>query len=192
MCNIFVFFALIGSMKGLEQYDVKVLLALVKSVSGRIDFFKVLIESGYPELAAFSNAIRGDDDAMVWLFKNNYAWLAILSNACDGDEKAIDWVRNGLTTVNLRFALACRHDVDSLKWLYQRRLGVLLMLVREVEKFLKYQEKEYTWPYVMHFGGHYRAMMELKEWKNATDRERTNQKEKQTEHDKERQPQERE
>ena len=147
-------------MKGLEQYDVKVLLALVKSVSGRIDFFKVLIESGYPELAAFSNAIRGDDDAMVWLFKNNYAWLAILSN-----------------------------DVDSLKWLYQRKLGVLLMLVREVEKFLKYQEKEYTWPYVMHFGGHYRAMMELKEWKNATDRERTNQKEKQIEHDKERQQQ---
>lgn len=178
MCNIFVFFALIGSMKGLEQYDVKVLLALVKSVSGRIDFFKVLIESGYPELAAFSNAIRGDDDAMVWLFKNNYAWLAILSNACDGDEKAIDWVRNGLTTVNLRFALACKHDVDSLKWLYQRKLGVLLMLVREVEKFLKYQEKEYTWPYVMHFGGHYRAMMELNDWK-----------EKQTEHDKERQQQ---
>ncbi|MBR1550056.1 MAG: hypothetical protein IJ634_05400 [Bacteroidales bacterium] len=152
-------------MKGLEQYDVKVLLALVKSVSGRTDFFKLLVES-HPELAAFSNAIRGDDDAMVWLFKNNYAWLAILSNACDGDEKAIDWVRNGLTPVNLRFALACRHDVDSLKWLYQRKLGVLLMLVREVERFLKYQEKEYMWPYVMHFGGHYRAKMELEEWKN--------------------------
>ncbi len=149
--------------KGLEQYDVKLLLALVKSVSGRTDFFKLLVESR-PELAAFSNAIRGDDDAMVWLFKNGYAWLAILSNACDGDERAIDWVRNGLTPVNLRFALACRHDVESLKWLYQHNLGVLLFLVREVERFLKYQEKEYTWPYVMHFGGHYRAAKELEEW----------------------------
>ena len=37
------------------------------------------------------------------------------------------------------------------------------MLVREVEKFLKYQEKEYTWPYVMHFGGH-QGVMELEEW----------------------------
>ena len=31
-----------------------------------------------------------------------------------------------------RFALACRHDVDSLKGLYKNKLGVLLMLVREV------------------------------------------------------------
>lgn len=166
------------SMKGLEQYDVKLLLALVKSVGGRTDFFKVLVQGPHPELAAFSNAIRGDDDAMVWLFKHGFAWLAILSNACDGDEKAIDWVRNGLTPVNLRFALACRHDVDSLKWLYMNHLEVLLMLVREVEKFLDYQQKEYDWPYVMHFGGHYRAMMELNDWK-----------EKQTEHDKERQQQ---
>ena len=159
-------------MQGLEQYDVKLLLALVKSVGGRTDFFKVLVEGPHPELAAFSNAVRGDDDAMVWLFKHNFAWLAILSNACDGDEKAIDWVRNGLTPVNLRFALACRHDVDSLKWLYKNKLGVLLMLVREVEKFLKFQEKEYMWPYVMHFGGHHRAIMELEEWKNATEEER--------------------
>ena len=152
-------------MKGLEQYDVKLLLALVKSVEGRTDFFKVLVEGPHPELAAFSNAIRGDDDAMVWLFKHDFAWLAILSNACDGDEKAIDWVRNGLTPVNLRFALACRHDIDSLKWLYKNKLGVFLMLTREVEKFLKYQQKEYDWPYVMHFGGHYRAAKELEEWK---------------------------
>ena len=164
-------------MKGLEQYDVKLLLALVKSVGGRTDFFKVLVEGPHPELAAFSNAIRGDDDAMVWLFKHDFAWLAILSNACDGDEKAIDWVRNGLTPVNLRFALACRHDVDSLKWLYKNNLGVLLMLVREVERFLEYQDKEYTWPYVMHFGGHYRAMMALDEWKEQKDKD----------HDKERQ-----
>ncbi|MBQ9417579.1 MAG: hypothetical protein IJU19_03265 [Bacteroidales bacterium] len=151
-------------MKGLEQYPVKVLLALVQSVKGRVDFFKLLHELGYPQLAAFSNAIRGDDDAMVWLFKNGYAWLAILSNACDGEERAIDWVRRGMTEVNLRFALACRHDVGSLRWLYARRLGVLLMLVREVERFLEYQQKEHDWPYVMHFGGHVRAAAALEEW----------------------------
>ena len=158
-------------MKGLEQYDVKVLLALVKSVSGRTDFFKFLVENGYPELAAFSNAIRGDDDAMVWLFKNNFAWLAILSNACDGDEKAIDWVRNSLTTVNLRYALACRRDADSIRWLYKNKLEVFLMLAHETEKFLDYQQKEYDWPYVMHFGGHYRAMKELEEWKEQNDKD---------------------
>ena len=151
-------------MKGLEQYDVRLLLALVKSIEGRTDFFELLVRGPHPELAAFSNAVRGDDDAMVWLFKNNYAWLAILSNACDGDERAIDWVRRGLTPVNLRFALACRHDVESLRWLYKNHLEVFLMLVQQVEKFLKYQQRENDWPYVMHFGGHHRAIAELEEW----------------------------
>ncbi len=95
-------------MKGLEQYDVKLLLALVKSVEGRTDFFKVLVEGPHPELAAFSNAIRGDDDAMVWLFKHDFAWLAILSNACDGDEKAIDWLAEMALQKQTRRAAAAR------------------------------------------------------------------------------------
>ncbi len=162
-------------MKGLEQYDVKLLLALVKSVGGRTDFFKVLVQGPHPELAAFSNAIRGDDDAMVWLFKHKFAWLAILSNACDGDEKAIAWVQRNLTKVNMMYALAAKRNEQAVKWLYANKLEIFLMLARETEKFLIYQEKEYAWPYVMHFGGHVRAAEELTEWK------------KQQEHDKERQ-----
>ncbi len=164
-------------MKGLEQYDVKHLLALVKCVEGRTDFFRVLVEGPHPELAAFSNAIRGDDDAMVWLFKHNFAWLAILSNACDGDEKAIAWVQRNLTKVNMMYALAARRNIPAVKWLLSHRLEIFLMLARETEKFLDYQDKEYAWPYVMHFGGHVRAAEELTEWK------------KQQEHDKERQQQ---
>ena len=152
-------------MKGLEQYDVKLLLALVKSVEGRTDFFKVLVEGPHPELAAFSNAVRGDDDAMVWLFKHDFAWLAILSNACDGDRRAVEWVGQALPKVNLMYALAARRNAEAVKWLYARRLDVFLMLARETEKFLDYQEKEYAWPYVMHFGGHHRAITQLQEWK---------------------------
>lgn len=151
-------------MQGLEQYDVKLLLALVKSVGGRTDFFKVLVEGPHPELAAFSNAIRGDDDAMVWLFKHDFAWLAILSNACDGDEKAQEWVQRNLTKVNMMYALAARRNIPAVKWLLSHRLEIFLMLARETEKFLDYQEKEYAWPYVMHFGGHHRAIEELKDW----------------------------
>ena len=151
-------------MKGLEQYDVKLLLALVKSVSGRTDFFKVLVEGPHPELAAFSNAVRGDDDAMVWLFKHNFAWLAILSNACDGEEEAIQWVGKALPKVNLMYALAVKRNASAIKWLYANRLEVFLMLARETEKFLEYQQKEHDWPYVMHFGGHHRAITQLEEW----------------------------
>ena len=163
-------------MKGLEQYDVKLLLALVKSVGGRTDFFKVLVQGPHPELAAFSNAIRGDDEAMVWLFKHDFAWLAILSNACDGDAKAIDWVARGLTRVNLMYALASRRNANAIKWLYSRKLDIFLMLARETEKFLEYQRREYDWPYVMHFGGHHRAIMELEEWQR--EKQQNNDKEK--------------
>ena len=158
-------------MQGLEQYDVKLLLALVKSVGGRTDFFKVLAEGPHPELAAFSNAIRGDDDAMVWLFKHDYAWLAILSNACDGDKKALEWVGKALPKVNLMYALAAKRNAQAIKWLYANRLEVFLMLARETEKFLIYQEKEYAWPYVMHFGGHHRAIMDLNDWKEQKDKD---------------------
>ena len=152
-------------MQGLEQYDVKLLLALVKSVGGRTDFFKVLVEGPHPELAAFSNAARGADDAMVWLFKHDFAWLAILSNACDGDKRAVEWVGQALPKVNLMYALAARRNAEAVKWLYARRLDVFLMLARETEKFLDYQEKEYAWPYLMHFGVHHRASTQLQELK---------------------------
>ena len=156
-------------MKGLEQYDVKLLLALVKSVGGRTDFFRVLVEGPHPELAAFSNAIRGDDDAMVWLFKHNFAWLAILSNACDGQQKAREWVAKALPKVNIMFALACRRDPTALRWLYERKLDIFLMLAQATEEFLKYQEKEAGSPYTMQFGGHIRAREALTEWKNQHD-----------------------
>ncbi len=162
-------------MQGLEQYDVKLLLALVKSVSGRTDFFKVLVEGPHPELAAFSNAVRGDDDAMVWLFKHDFAWLAILSNACDGDEKAQEWVQKNLTKVNMMYALAARRNIPAVKWLFAHKLEIFLMLARETEKFLDYQQKEYDWPYVMHFGGHYRAMKDLEDWKNQQDNDKERQ-----------------
>ena len=67
--------------------------------------------------------------------------------------------------VNLMYALAARRNAEAVKWLYARRLDVFLMLARETEKFLDYQEKEYAWPYVMHFGGHHRAITQLQEWK---------------------------
>lgn len=156
-------------MQGLEQYDVKLLLALVKSIGGRTDFFKVLVEGPHPELAAFSNAVRGDDDAMVWLFTHDFAWLAILSNACDGEREAREWVGRSLPKVNLMYALAVKRNPQAIKWLYANHLEVFLMLARETEKFLIYQEKEYAWPYVMHFGGHHRAITQLEEWKNNKD-----------------------
>lgn len=137
---------------GLEKYDIKVLLALVQSIAGRKDFFRWLMEGGYPELAAFSNAIRGDTDAMQWLFKYDYAWLAILSNAIDGEEEARQWISKALHRCNLMFALACREEVDAIKWLRDNNLHIFLLMAKEVATVLETQALENKGPYVLHFG----------------------------------------
>lgn len=152
------------SKPGLEHYDVKVLLALTKSIAGRTDFFRWLVEGHYPELAAFSNAIRGDEDAMVWLFQNQYAWLAILSNAIDGEQKARAWISKACQPVNIMFALACGEDRNAIRWLAERKLDIFIMMAREAHKFLEYQAAENAGPYVMHFGGSYRAAEAMREW----------------------------
>ncbi len=137
---------------GLEKYDIKILLALVKSIAGRKDFFKWLLDNGYPELAAFSNAIRGDTDAMKWLFKNDYAWLAILSNAIDGEDEARLWIGKATHRCNLMFALACREDIDAIRYLHNNNLLVFLMMAKEVATVLETQALENKGPYVLHFG----------------------------------------
>ena len=136
---------------GLEKYDIKILLALTKCIAGRKDFFRWLMDNGYPELAAFSNAIRGDVEAMKWLFANNYAWLAILSNAIDGEDKARVWIGKSTHTCNLMFAMACREDIDAIKWLDSHKLNIFLMMAKEVATVLETQALENTGPYVLHF-----------------------------------------
>jgi len=136
---------------GLEKYDIKILLALTKSIAGRKDFFRWLMQNGYPELAAFSNAIRGDVEAMKWLFAHNYAWLAILSNAIDGEDKARLWIGKSTHICNLMFALACRENIDAIKWLDERNLHIFLMMAKEVSQVLETQALENTGPYVLHF-----------------------------------------
>ena len=137
---------------GLEKYDIKILLALLKSISGRKDFFRWLLDNGYPELAAFSNAIRGDVDAMKWLFSHNFAWLAILSNAIDGEDEARLWIGKATHRCNLMFALACREDIDAIHWLRDNDLQILLMMAKEVAIVLDTQALENKGPYVLHFG----------------------------------------
>lgn len=136
---------------GLEKYDIKILLALTKSIAGRKDFFRWLLDNGYPELAAFSNAIRGDVEAMKWLCKHGYNWLAILSNAIDGDDRARVWTGKNTNICNLMFAMACREDLDAIRWLRDKELNIFLLMAKEVATVLDTQALENQGPYVLHF-----------------------------------------
>ena len=84
-------------------------------------------------------------------------------------------MRQALTPVNLMYALACRRDAAALRWLYERKLDIFLMLAHTTEEFLKYQEKEAGSPYTMRFGGHIRAQEALTEWKQQKDHDKKRQ-----------------
>ena len=115
------------------------------------EFFDWLMRNGYPELAAFSNAIRGDVEAMKWLCKYGYNWLAIMSNAIDGDDRARVWIGKNTHICNLMFAMACREDLDAIKWLRDREQTIFLLMAKEVATVLETQALENTGPYVLHF-----------------------------------------
>ncbi|HRW97367.1 MAG TPA: hypothetical protein P5104_07540, partial [Bacteroidales bacterium] len=68
-------------MKQLYDYPVKILLAFEMAVNGKHDFFKWLLQNGYPELAALSNAIRADTSAINWLLNNGYRHFAAFDAA---------------------------------------------------------------------------------------------------------------
>lgn len=135
---------------GLEHYDVRILLALFKSLQGYKEFFQWLMGNGYPEIAAFSNAICGDKEAMKFLFRTHHEWLAILSNAIDGEDAARIWIGKACQPVNLMFAMACRQEPLALQWLQQRHLDIFLILAQEIHEILDTQASENNGPYVYH------------------------------------------
>ena len=52
---------------------------------------------------------------------------------------------------NLMFAMACREDIDAIRWLMDRDLRVFLMMAKEVATVLETQALENQGPYVLHF-----------------------------------------
>lgn len=135
---------------GLERYDIKILMVLLKCIEGRKDCFYWLLDNGYPELAAFSNAIRSDSEALLWLGKHGYRWLALLECAIEGHQPACIWVSKNINGANLMFAMACRDDYAAQLWLKKNNLDYFLMLAGKVSEVVKMVEAELAGPYVWH------------------------------------------
>lgn len=135
--------------RSLIHYDVKVLLALVKSIKGDRIFFKYLAENGYIELAAWSNCMRGDIEALKWLFNSGYLTLVVLSNAIDGEKYAVSWIERTKDEFLINFAAACRGDEKSFMWFRAKNLQIFIYMITEIKEVLKVQVKDsmfwYRW-----------------------------------------------
>ncbi|MEI6822992.1 MAG: hypothetical protein WCL51_13750 [Bacteroidota bacterium] len=133
------------------EYDVKILLAFGKALDGYNEYFEWLLNNGYPELAALSNAIRGDEGAVQWLLKSNYPQYGVLSNAMDNETNAVQWLIDFKDEFLLQFAQASRGNEDSIEWLRRKQLNIFIMLAEKINKILKFQVKENTFWYKIKF-----------------------------------------
>jgi hypothetical protein len=136
-------------MRSLLHYDIKILIVLLESLKGKKEFFMFLINNGFPELAAWSNAVRGDEEALHWLFDNGFGTLGVLSNAIDGEKKAVQWVLRSNDDFLINFSAACRKEDDGKRWLEEKELEIFLKMSEEIITILEKQIKDrmfwYKW-----------------------------------------------
>jgi hypothetical protein len=126
-----------------QDYDIKLLLAFGEAVRGKKEFSDLLLEHGYPELAALTNAIHSDQNALHWLLQSpRYAHLGVLSNAIDGEDDAYKWLNKNQMHFYIVFADACRKKEKALKWLGDQNLKVFLRLAQIINGELEQQRKD--------------------------------------------------
>lgn len=136
-------------MQSLLHYDIRILIVLLESLKGHKKFFMYLVNNGFPELAAWSNAVRGDEEALHWLFDNGFGTLGVLSNAIDGEKKAVQWVLRSNDDFLINFSAACRKEEDGKRWLEDKQLEIFIKMSEEIILILDKQVKDsmfwYKW-----------------------------------------------
>lgn len=131
----------------LQQYPAKILFALGETIRGNDKIQLWLAENGYPEIAAFSNAVRGSSEAEKFLLKT-YPSLAALDAAIDNNLKAYLWLKKNNLILYIVFADACKGKQQAIDWLKTKNLDIFIHLAGII-RF--YRENQYFDYHKKHF-----------------------------------------
>jgi hypothetical protein len=127
------------------NYEPKILLAFGETFdpeNGK-DFFKWLLENGYPELAALSSCIKGSIEARDWLMKNKFTQFAALDGAIDGKEEAYLWLRKHKFDLLAVFADAVNNKREAILWLKENNLEIFVHLALKIRGYADGQKFDY-------------------------------------------------
>jgi len=127
------------------DYPVKILLAFAKTFDeeGGEEFFKWLLENGYPEMAALSSAIRGSREAFGWLMKNKFPHFAAFDEAIDRSPKAYAWLRKYDFDFLIVLADAVNEKSEAIEWLSRNKLFIFLDIARRIREYRNRQRFDY-------------------------------------------------
>ncbi|MBE6346527.1 MAG: hypothetical protein E7067_04890 [Lentimicrobiaceae bacterium] len=131
------------------DYPVKILMALAMTFDEEGEpFHRWLLENGYPELAALSDAIKGSDNATEWLMKNKYYHLVAFDAAIDNKAEARKWLERYNYPILILLADAINHKESSIKYLIDNKLDIYVVLSQKIRKALT---KDSFNPYKINF-----------------------------------------
>lgn len=127
------------------NYEPKILLAFGETFEEENgeEFFKWLLENGYPELAALSSCIRGSVEARDWLMKNQFTHFAALDGAIDGKEDAYAWLNKHDFQILAIFADAIHNKPEAIKWLLSNNLDMFVHLATKIRSYGGRQKFDY-------------------------------------------------
>lgn len=108
---------------------------------------KELIANGYPQWAAFANAILGDSKALDWLFLNQFYIYGILANAINDEESALKYLINHYDRLLLNFCQATKKDLTAIEWLKYNNYLLFVLLAQKINSAMEVRIKEETFWY---------------------------------------------
>lgn len=127
------------------NYEPKILLAFGETFEEENgeEFFKWLLENGYPELAALSSCIRGSIEARDWLMKHKFTHYAAFDGAIDGKEEAYTWLKKHNFDLLAIFADAVHNKKEAIRWLQTNNLEIFVHLAAKIRGYGNRQKFDY-------------------------------------------------
>ena len=126
------------------NYEPKILLAFGETFDENgEEFFKWLLDNGYPELAALSSCIKGSKEARDWLMKNKLTHFAAFDGAIDGKADAIEWLSEHDFHFYIVFAEAIHKKAQALKWFRDNNLEMFVHLAGKISGYADRQTFDY-------------------------------------------------
>ncbi len=128
----------------LTDYDVKILLLLDLAIDGNVEPLEWLLNNGFPELAAFANAIRNDKIAYSWLMNNGYPDLAALTDAIEDNFEAYKWLKKHNRNFYIILSDAVQPKVYAMLYLKEHKLDVFARICITIKR-VKDKQADDAW-----------------------------------------------
>ena len=129
----------------LHTYPQNILDTFQAAIRGNKKAFRTLMDEKYPELAAFSNAIKGDENAEMWLKARGRGDWWLIFRALNNDKIAFKQLQEKEDKFTISFVLACQDRIEGKYWLTKNEYTQFLPICEAVVSMVDTANREGAW-----------------------------------------------